>query len=117
MRKVLAFIAAIVFSSALAANDAHLVQSNPADGSLNTTAPSAFVFEFSEPVRFHEAYLTKEGEKPKPVRGLPDKDTRTQTIPAPALSAGSYVLEWKVFTLESRVLSGRTHFTIAAPSS
>lgn len=126
MRKLIA-LSAIVLLSCISAYAAHsiqtqLVQSTPADGSVSDKPPATFVFEFSEAVRFHEAFIKKEGDKEKPLHNVPYIDAKTITMPAPSLTAGRYVLEWQVFTHDSTVLSGRIRFTVsgesvAAPSS
>jgi len=115
---LLAFLSVVLLPAAIAADSVYLVQSTPADGSLIITRPSEFVFEFSEPVRFNKLLLSREGERgSKSISGLPQQDAKTHTIPAPALSEGNYILEWKVFTHESTLASGRIRFMIAAPSS
>ncbi len=57
-------------------------------------------------MRFHQAFIKKDSDKEKPLGNLPSKDAATLTIPAPALTAGHYILEWIVFTHESRALRG-----------
>jgi methionine-rich copper-binding protein CopC len=118
MRKLIALIAITLFSSTVAYADhsayAQLVKSTPADGSVSDTLPSPFVFEFSEPVRFHELYLKKDDGKSQPIGKPSDSDMKTLTIPAPSLTAGHYVLEWSVFTHASRVLRGRIRFSVSA---
>jgi len=118
MRKFIALFAITLFSStsAYAAQSAYaqLVKSTPADGSMSDTPPSAFVFEFSEAVRFQAIYIKKDDGKAKSLDNLPYTDAAAITIPAPSLTAGHYVLEWAVFTHESRVLRGRIRFTVSA---
>lgn len=115
MKKLLGVLAILFLSDvSVYAGNTRLLQSNPANDSVSTTPPSAFVFEFSEPVRLNELSLGKEGEKSKSLSNLPDKDAKEITVPAPVLTSGRYVLMWKVFTHESRALSGRIRFTISA---
>jgi copper transport protein len=113
---VLLSIAALAGNSAFAAR-AKLVQSSPADGSINATAPTSIVLEFSEPVTLHEAYLKKDSDKETPLRNLKHDDIKTISIPMPSLATGHYVLDWSVFTHDSIVLSGRIHFTVSAESA
>ncbi|MDQ6781095.1 MAG: copper resistance protein CopC [Candidatus Eremiobacteraeota bacterium] len=118
MKIFLAFLSIALFSSisayATQSTHAQLVKSTPADGSVSDTPPPAFIFEFSEAVRFHQAFIKKDGDKEKPLGNLPSKDAATLTIPAPSLTAGHYVLGWIVFTHESKALSGRIRFTVSA---
>jgi methionine-rich copper-binding protein CopC len=118
MRKLIALFAITLFSSTFAYAEhsayAQLVKSTPADGSVSDTPPAPFVFEFSEPVRFHELDIKKDDGKSQPIGKLPGNDVKTITIPAPSLTAGHYVLEWSVFTHESRVLRGRIRFSVSA---
>jgi methionine-rich copper-binding protein CopC len=118
MKIFLAFLSIALFSSisAYTTQSAHaqLVKSTPAEGSISDTPPPAFIFEFSEAVRFHQAFIKKDGDKEKPLGNLPSKDAATLSIPAPSLTAGHYVLEWIVLTHESRALSGRIRFSISA---
>ena len=120
MRKLTALFAIALVSclSAYAAHSIHtqLVQSTPADGSVSDKPPAAFVFEFSEAVRFHEAFIKKDGDKERPLHDVPYIDAKTITIPAPSLTAGHYLLEWQVFTHDSTVLSGRIRFTVSGES-
>jgi methionine-rich copper-binding protein CopC len=116
MKKLfLALLSIALFSSASAyAAKAHLVKSTPDDGSVNAAPPSAFVLEFTEAVRLHEASIKKDNDKKRPLSNLPPNTAKTTTIPAPSLTEGRYVLEWSVFTQESTVLRGRVRFTVSA---
>ena len=116
MKTLLAFVSIALFSSAYAA-DAKFVKSTPAEGSVIDTPPTAFVFEFSEAVRFHQAFIKRDGDKEKPLGNLPSRDAATLTIPAPSLTAGHYVLDWTVFTHQSKALSGRIRFTVGPASA
>src|ERR1700747_1338732 len=100
MRKLIALCAITLTSAATyaAAHRAQLVQSAPADGSVNNTPPASFVLEFSEAVRIQQAFLKKDGEKTTPLRDVPSTNAKTITIPAPSLTAGHYTLEWSFFT-------------------
>lgn len=118
MKKLfLALVSIALFSSTSSAYAAHaqFVKSTPADGSVNATPPppSAFVLEFTEAVKLHDAYIKKDNDREKPLSNLPPNTAKTITIPAPSLTAGHYVLEWSVFTQESTVLRGRVRFTVS----
>ena len=115
MRNLIALFAITLLSATFpyAAHSAHaqLVNSTPADGSVIESPPSSFVFEFSEAVKFHQAFIKKDADKEKPLN-VPNTDAKTITIPAPSLTVGHYVLEWSVFTHDSKAVSGRIRFTV-----
>ena len=119
MKKLLPVLFSITLFSGLSAyagqpGKVQLLKSTPASDSVSTSAPSAFILEFSEGVRMHEVFIKKDDGKSSPIGNLPTRDAKTITIPAPALTAGHYVLDWAVFTQESRVLRGRVPFTVSA---
>jgi methionine-rich copper-binding protein CopC len=116
MRKLLLLFLSTVLLSGGAAYAAHakLVRSTPEDGSVGSEPPSAFVLEFTEYVRLRQVSIKKDDGKETLLHNLPQNDLKTITIPAPALAAGHYLLEWQVFTHDSYALSGRIRFTISA---
>ena len=92
-----------------------LLESTPANGSVTDKPPSAFVLEFSQKVKLHELSVKRDDEKrAKSVSNLPYKEATAFTIPAPSLAPGSYILEWEVFTQDSKALTGRVRFTVSA---
>ena len=115
MKKLLGFLSIAIFTSIAAqAADLRILKSTPADGSVTDTPPSAFVLEFSERVQLHNLYLKRDDEKRgKSVSNLPQADATAFTIPAPSLTSGGYVLEWQVFTRDSRALRGSVRFTVS----
>jgi methionine-rich copper-binding protein CopC len=108
---------ALVAAGAAYAAHARLTKSAPEDGSVNDMPPPAFVLEFSESVTLHDVYIKKDNDKTKPLHDVPHGDAKAVTIPAPALAAGHYVLEWSAFTHENTVLSGRIRFEVSAASA
>jgi methionine-rich copper-binding protein CopC len=118
MRKLIALCAISLVTSAAATyaavHHAQLVQSTPADGSARDTAPASFVLEFSEAVRFQQAFLKKDGEETKPLRDVLSSDAKTITISAPPLAAGHYTFEWSAFTRGLTALSGHIGFTVGS---
>ena len=115
MKKLLGlFSIAILSSTSGHAADMHLLKSTPADGSVTDTPPSAFVLEFSERVKLHDVSLKKDDEKhARSVSNVPYAEATAFTIPAPSLTSGGYILEWRVFTRDLKALSGRVRFTIS----
>jgi methionine-rich copper-binding protein CopC len=116
MKKLfLALLSIALFSTTSAyAAGTQLANSTPAQGSTLNSPPAAFVFNFSNPVRFHELSIKKDDGKATPIGNLPSAHAATLTVPAPSLSPGQYVLEWQVFTDESTALRGRVRFTVSA---
>lgn len=117
MKSLIGFLALALCSTASAyAADTHtqLAESIPANDSTLSSPPAAFVFNFSKPVRFHDLEIKKDDGKSKPIGNLPTAHAASLTVPAPSLSPGHYVLEWRVFTDESTALSGRVRFTVSA---
>ena len=115
MKKLLGFLSIAIFSSIAAqAADIQILKSTPADGSVTDNPPAAFVLEFSDRVKLHNLYLKRDDEKRgKSVSNLPQADATAFTIPAPSLTSGGYVLEWQVFTRDSRALRGSVRFTVS----
>lgn len=115
MKKLRGFLSIVIFSSTCGqAANIHLLKSTPADGSVTDTAPSAFVLEFSERVKLHDLYLKRDDEKrATSIRNLPYAEATAFTVPAPSLTSGGYVLEWKVFTDDSKALTGSIRFTVS----
>ena len=118
MKKLLLGVLTIaLFSGGSAyAEHAKLVKSTPEDGGVTDKPPSAFVLEFTEAVALHEVYIKRDNDKVKPVHIPQHNEAKAITIPAPSLTAGHYVLEWSVFTHDSRVLNGRIRFTVSGES-
>jgi methionine-rich copper-binding protein CopC len=81
-----------------------------------SSPPAAFVFNFSKPVRFHDLNIKKDDGKSTPIGNLPTAHAASLSVPAPSLSPGHYVIEWRVFTDESTALRGRVRFTVLADS-
>lgn len=115
MKKLLGFFSIAILSSTYAhAADMQLLRSTPANGSVADAPPSAFVLEFSERVKLHDLTVKRDDEKhPKPVNNVPSAQATTFTIPAPSLTSGSYILEWRVFTQNLTAITGRVRFTVS----
>jgi methionine-rich copper-binding protein CopC len=115
MKKLSALLLVGLVSTASAyTGGTKFIKATPADGSVNGAPPTAIILEFSKPVQVHDADLKKDADKPKRLNSLPYNKATTITIPVPSLTAGHYVLEWSVFTMESAVLRGRLGFTVSA---
>ena len=117
MKTLIGYFALALFSTTSAyAADTQLAESTPANGSSVSSPPAAFVFNFSKPVRFHDLNIKKDDGKSTPIGNLPTAHAASLSVPAPSLSPGHYVIEWRVFTDESTALRGRVRFTVLADS-
>ena len=115
MKTLIGYFALALFSTTSAyAADTQLTESTPANGSSVSSPPAAFVFNFSKPVRFHDLDIKKDDGKSTPIGNLPTGHAASLSVPAPSLSPGHYVIEWRVFTDESTALRGRVRFTVSA---
>jgi copper transport protein len=92
---------------------AHLEKSNPADGSVITSAPANFALEFEHPVRVTALTIQKEDGKSEPLTPVPQEATTKVSVPAPKLSAGKYVVSWRAVSSDNHIMSGKIQFTIA----
>ena len=107
---------ALLSFSALADAHAHLKESQPAEGSILTTAPTDIVLKFSEAAQLTALTVQKEGAAEQKIAPLPPASSIQQTVPAPKLSPGKYTLSWRVVSADNHVMAGKLHFTINAPS-
>jgi methionine-rich copper-binding protein CopC len=115
MKRLLGFLAIAIFSSTCGqAANIQLLKSTPANGGVADTPLSAFVLQFSDEVQLHSLQLKRDDQKrAESVGNLPHKEAAAFTIPAPSLTSGGYVLEWEVFTRDSRALRGSVRFTVS----
>ena len=104
---------AALFSMAAHAHS-HMEKSDPANGSVLTTAPASFTLEFSHPVRMTSVTIQKGEGKSEAVSGAPQEAAAKVTIPAPKLSPGSYVVTWRAVSSDNHIASGKLQFTISA---
>jgi methionine-rich copper-binding protein CopC len=101
---------------------AHLVQSDPADGSTVSVLPDHFLLVFSESAHLTALRIQKEGDaSPTKIEPLPKNASVRFLIPAPNLTPGVYTLTFRnVATDDDHVMSGSIRFTIpgaAKPAS
>lgn len=126
-RLVLAAAAAVVFALFGAGADsafAHtaLQSTEPADGAVVTASASKVLLRFNQPVdapaggvRVFTADGTRvdEGRDPSAAPG----DKKTVEFDLPALSAGTYVVTWRVVSQDAHPLNGVFSFTVAPAAS
>jgi copper transport protein len=100
----------------LAAAHAHLLQAQPAEGSVVTSAPAQFTLQFSEAARLTALSIQKRGDsQAQPIEPLPAAASAQLVVPAPRLGPGVYELRYRVISADSHVMAGSVHFTVAAP--
>ena len=88
---------------------AHLAAATPADGSVLTVPPSLFLLKFSEEAHLTALSLRREGEsKAQKIAPLPTAASKSFSIPAPKLSAGSFSLTYRVVAADDNHLSTGT---------
>jgi methionine-rich copper-binding protein CopC len=98
--------------TALAWAHAHLVKSDPADGSTVTAAPQKFVLTFAEPAKLTALSVQKDAEPAKKVGPLPAALAAEITVPAPELAPGKYVLMWRAVGDDGHIMPGKVIFTV-----
>ncbi len=116
MKLRIAALCASLLLPLVAGAHAHLEAAQPAEGSVITAAPAAFVLRFSEPAQLTSLSLLKTGvSEPQKIATLPAAMSTQISIPAPALGPGTYELRYRVLSADSHIMSGSVHFTIAMP--
>jgi methionine-rich copper-binding protein CopC len=118
MRRIasLAALGLLLTSSAWA--HTHLAKSDPADGSTLAKAPEHIALQFEHPVRITEFTIQKGTEKSeKLLMSLPEASGDKISAPAPQLSAGQYVVNWRAVSSDGHVMSGKVRFTVSGGAS
>lgn len=88
----------------------HLSSSEPADGSVVTSAPTTFVANFSEAAKVTALTISKDGGKEEKL-AAPSGASQRLSAALPKLDPGKYVLAWRVVGDDSHVMSGKVAFT------
>ena len=118
MKLRIAALCAWLLFPLMAGAHAHLVASQPADGSVITPFPEKFVLRFSEPAQLTSLTVLKAGmREPLKMAALPAVTSTEISIPAPVLGVGpgSYELRYRVLSADGHIMSGSVHFTVAMP--
>jgi copper resistance protein C len=91
----------------------HLKSATPAEGST-VKAPEQITLNFSGPARLTALTLQKDGDdKEQKIAPLPEMHASQISVPAPKLTPGKYLLNWRIVSSDSHVMSGKLHFTVA----
>jgi methionine-rich copper-binding protein CopC len=97
---------------------ARLVQKEPADGAALAESPDRVKLRFSEPVDAQFSPLevrNSEGERVDEDNARVDPDdARVVIVDLKQLPEGSYIVEWRVTSLDGHVVDGRYEFTVTA---
>jgi copper transport protein len=111
---------AVVFGPAgRASAHAAFLQSDPQSGAVLAEAPSQVVLTFSEPVRIVAGRSRVFGPDGKPVdTGKPTTEGFRLHIPLkPTTAKGSYLISYRVISVDSHPISGGIPFSVGAPSA
>ncbi len=101
---------------------AALLDTNPAPSSVVAKAPATIRMRFSEPVQITSGSLAVTGPDGNQLSGLNpaadpnDGTTMVGTLPS-SLPNGTYVVAWRVVSLDSHPVSGRFAFAVGSPSA
>jgi copper transport protein len=112
----------ILVTALPASAHAALLDTNPEPSSVLAKAPATVSMRFSEPVQITDGSLTVTGPDGQELDGLSpaadpnDGSTLVATLPD-SLPKGTYVVTWRVVSLDSHPVSGRFAFAVGAPSA
>jgi copper resistance protein C len=112
-------VAPVLMAFALQAHaHTHLKSAVPAKDSTVAEAPSNIVLTFSGPARLTALTVTRQdGSDEKKISPLPAEPAATLTVPAPKLTAGQYLVNWRVVGADGHAMSGKFSFTVAPGKS
>ena len=118
IRRTLRLAAAMLLTILLAAASegvhAHavLVESTPADGAVLESAPDRVMLRFNEPIRVISLRLIDEGGQTTPLAQGPQSTPDRVEVPLPSLSPGSYVVSWRLLSVDGHPVGGSVFFTL-----
>jgi copper transport protein len=92
---------------------AHLLQANPADGSVLSRPPTSFEFKFNEAATLTALSLQKAGGSVEKVPLSSVKAATDISVAAPALGPGSYTLTYRVLSDDHHIVSGQLQFKVS----
>jgi methionine-rich copper-binding protein CopC len=104
-------------ASNVAMAHAHLLKSEPANGSTIATPPKNIVLTFNEAARLTTLSLEKDGEKPQSLAPLPSTSSKDASVALPTITAGHYAVKWRAMSDDNHVTSGEVQFTVAPPAA
>ena len=94
-----------------------VVETSPADGELLAVAPDRVVVRFNEPVAAIAAQvLDAVGRDVTPIDAASVHDGELQIALPPALATGTYVVSYRVVSLDGHPIGGSLIFSVGEPS-
>jgi methionine-rich copper-binding protein CopC len=113
------FVAPLLIAFTLQAQaHTHLKAAVPANGSTVAQAPEKFVLTFSGPARLTALTISRpDGSDEKKIAPLPEESAASLTVTAPKLSAGEYLVNWRILGADGHAMSGKLTFTVGAPKT
>jgi methionine-rich copper-binding protein CopC len=113
--KILSFLSslALVAFGVTANAHAHLQKSSPAEGSVITASPPNLVLNFSEAAKLTALSIQKGGEPEQKLKPLSTTAAQQISVPLPALTPGTYSVNWRVVSDDGHMMAGVLHFTLA----
>jgi copper transport protein len=112
----------VLVTAGPAAAHASLVDTDPAPGTVLAKAPAAVRLTYSEPVQVTAGSVSITDPEGQPVDGLDpaadrnDGSTLVAHLPSP-LEDGTYVLTWRVVSLDGHPVSGTFAFAVGSASA
>lgn len=85
----------------------------PAANSTVKAMPEQIMLHFSEPTKITAVSIAREGSKEKQDLKVPSDAKTMQTIAAPKLEPGVYVIDWRGMSGDSHMIKGSVRFTLA----
>jgi hypothetical protein len=112
-RFLLPSVLASLLITTLAQAHTHLEKAMPADGSVLNAPPSEIMLHFSAAARVTALTIQKDGGDKQKLEPLPAKAAPMVSVPVSNLSAGKYVVSYRVVSEDNHVMSGDIHFTVS----
>ena len=107
-----------VLASSPAAAHAELVGTDPKDGSVLDAPPGALALTFNEPVQVRSDSVTVLAADGTPVEAAAVPVGATVAItPSTRLGDGTYVVSWRVISLDAHPIAGAFSFSVGGPST
>lgn len=117
---VIAALAAVIGAAAPASAHASLVDAQPADGAIVSTAPAQVQLRFSEAVEVSLGairVLDAQGKELRVGRPRHGDDDTVVLVDLPSLGNGTFVVAWRVVSADAHPVGGAYTFSVGKPSA